>query len=765
MDTTRRSADSGGAFVALPRGHTGPVNDASHHPAASDELAAAEGRSLVPRRVRRLLRLGSQGGWAVVDQALFAGSNLLVNVLLARWLPGKEYGAFVTAYTVLLLVQIAHAALLIEPMLIFGADKHRGSFSHYFDVLRTYHWKLMLAAGGGLAVTAMAIAVFVDTLVGEALAGLAVTSPFILLSWLARRGCLAASKPHLAAFGSAINVFVVLAGLLLLSRLHLLNVLSAQLLLGVAAIATTACLLRPLRRLTATPLSEAARSTVWSDHWGYARWSSATGVLTWFYSFIYYLVLPKWYGLAASGTLKALLNLVLPILHSDGALVTLLLPQFVRSRRVPGRFSRIVSTAAVGFSIEAACYWLVLVFFGQRLVSLLYGGTFQFDHSALIMIGAIPPLSSLVNILGNALRAREEPERVFWATIAAVVVAGTFGVAAVARAGINGAIVGMVSSSAVQAVVMLWLLSRDPSKASERRSAPVGDAPTRVSPRLHAPIAKSAVTVSAVMPTYNTAAYLPQAIESILSQTFSDWELLIVDDGSSDETASILARFTDARITVHTLPANRGRSAARNVALARAKGRYIAICDSDDVFAPTRFEQQVSFLDGHPDVAVVSGYIRAFSSTTRALMQFPVDQASIRRRFDRGKMGVAHGASMVRLECFERLGGYCEDLSFAEDFELFKRFSQHYEFRTLPDVLLDYRHEVGTASIRHFAHEGCAHRYALYRSSRPDDAARVLTLEEFSHQWRTKLAVYTLDLLRSIHFNMKARLFSSYVLR
>ena len=214
---------------------------------------------------------------------------------------------------------------------------------------------------------------------------------------------------------------------------------------------------------------------MWSDHWSYARWSSATGVLTWFYSFIYYLVLPQWYGLAASGSLKALLNLILPILHSDGALVTLLLPQFVRSRRVPGRFSRIVAATAAGFSIEAACYWLMLLFFGERLVTLLYGETFHFDHSVLMMIGAIPPLSSLVNILGNALRAREEPEGVFWATIAAVVVAGTFGVTAVAMAGIDGAIIGMVGSSAVQAAVMLWLLSRGPSTASVPRSAATGD--------------------------------------------------------------------------------------------------------------------------------------------------------------------------------------------------------------------------------------------------------------------------------------------------
>ena len=72
----------------------------------------------------------------------------------------------------------------------------------------------------------------------------------------------------------------------------------------------------------------------------------------------------------------------------------------------------------------------------------------------------------------------------------------------------------------------------------------------------------NAVTVSAVMPSYNTAAYLPSAIDSILNQTFSDWELLIVDDGSTDDTASVLARYTDPRITVQTLPVNRGRSAA-----------------------------------------------------------------------------------------------------------------------------------------------------------------------------------------------------------
>jgi glycosyltransferase involved in cell wall biosynthesis len=281
---------------------------------------------------------------------------------------------------------------------------------------------------------------------------------------------------------------------------------------------------------------------------------------------------------------------------------------------------------------------------------------------------------------------------------------------------------------------------------------------------MHAPD-RGRVTVSAVMPTYNHSAFLQQAIDSILGQTFQDWELIIVDDGSTDDTARVLRACTDPRIIVHTLPVNCGRARARNAALARARGRYVAICDSDDVSAATRFERQVSFLDSHSDVAVVSTYIRAFSGAANVLMAFPPDHVSIARRFARGKMGVAHGASMIRVECFERLGTYCEDLRSAEDFELLRRFAGQYRFQTLPDALLDYRHDVGTARMSAWAESGRAHRYALYRSSCRGGGGAVLSLDEFSRRWQTRLAVYTVDLLRAVHFNLKARMLSNYVSR
>lgn len=266
------------------------------------------------------------------------------------------------------------------------------------------------------------------------------------------------------------------------------------------------------------------------------------------------------------------------------------------------------------------------------------------------------------------------------------------------------------------------------------------------------------------MPTYNKGPFLQEAIDSIVAQTFADWELLIVDDGSTDETKQILSRCDDPRIRVFTTSTNVGRSRARNIALARARGRYIAIFDSDDLSRPSRLEKQVAFLDAHPEIAVVSGYIRAFSGAEESIMMFPLDPPSIRRRFDRGRMGVAHGASLVRRECFERCGCYISDLTYAEDLELFRRFSQEFAFQTLPEVLLDYRHELGPASVRQWAADGRGHRYALYRSRRAI-GRRVLTLEEFSRLWRTRLCVYTVDLLRAMVFTTRARVFSSYVLR
>src|SRR5262245_39958720 len=117
----------------------------------------------------------------------------------------------------------------------------------------------------------------------------------------------------------------------------------------------------------------------------------------------------------------------------------------------------------------------------------------------------------------------------------------------------------------------------------------------------------SAPLVSVVMPAYNGERFVVEAVRSILAQTFRDFELIVVDDGSTDRTAELVAaeQSRDPRVVVHRQPSNQGFRIALNAGCALARGELIARMDADDVSLPERFERQVAFLRAHPEVGVV----------------------------------------------------------------------------------------------------------------------------------------------------------------
>jgi len=118
--------------------------------------------------------------------------------------------------------------------------------------------------------------------------------------------------------------------------------------------------------------------------------------------------------------------------------------------------------------------------------------------------------------------------------------------------------------------------------------------------------------VSVVMPAYNHRRFVGQAIASVLDQSFRDFELLVVDDGSTDGTPNVIRQFQDVRLMLEVFPANRGAVVAENTAIRSSRGEYIAILNSDDYFLPGKLETQVNFLDANPAVAAVfSGSLAA----------------------------------------------------------------------------------------------------------------------------------------------------------
>ena len=407
----------------------------------------------------QIVRWAKKGGLAALDQGLFSGANFLVNILLARWLAPKEYGAFAVALSVFYLLAGFHTAVLTEPMMVFGAGKYREQFRKYLGMLFYGHWGLSALIALLLAGAAFVMRNLGSEAMAQALAGLAIASPFLLLLWLTRRGCYAEMRPQWAVLGSSINLAVVLAGLFLLWRAGLLSSLSGLVLLGAAAgiasLALTALHLRP-RLLGFT--GNLTKSMLIKDHWRYGKWSTATVLLMWVPGNIYYSLFPITDGLATSGALRALHNLVLPLLQAMSALGLLVLPSLSATVYSESQtlFQRKVWRLLFFFVGGAAVYWAILAMLHHPLVEWLYGEKYAREAYLLVILGFLPVSAGAVSVLGAALRSLERPDYVFRAYLLTFASGLVVGVPMTISFGLPGAILGQIISSLTTASAMGW---------------------------------------------------------------------------------------------------------------------------------------------------------------------------------------------------------------------------------------------------------------------------------------------------------------------
>ncbi len=199
--------------------------------------------------------------------------------------------------------------------------------------------------------------------------------------------------------------------------------------------------------------------------------------------------------------------------------------------------------------------------------------------------------------------------------------------------------------------------------------------------------------ISVVMAVYNGASYLKPAIDSILQQTYPHFEFIIIDDGSTDSTASILQHHEqlDRRIKVYT-QTNQGLPKSLNRGLQLARGQYIARMDADDISLPERFAKQVEFMENHPDVGICGTWIKTLSDTGEGYInQYPADGKAIQYWLLFGT-GLSHPTAMFCREYLERYNlQYDPAFTYCQDFELWVRASNHFQLANILEVLLLYR--------------------------------------------------------------------------
>ncbi len=197
--------------------------------------------------------------------------------------------------------------------------------------------------------------------------------------------------------------------------------------------------------------------------------------------------------------------------------------------------------------------------------------------------------------------------------------------------------------------------------------------------------------VSVLMPVYNTAPYLSEAMDSMLSQTFMDFELIVLDDCSPDHAEEILDRYDDPRIVRYRGTRNEGLSNVLNIGLEMARGEYIARMDSDDISMPDRLQVQVDFLEQRPEIDLVSVGMQLFGAKKEVwVRERDLEKVKINALF---YSPVLHASSIWRKDSFERNGlRFRQEMVPAEDYDLWTRaLVSGLKLVNLPEVLYKYR--------------------------------------------------------------------------
>ena len=224
--------------------------------------------------------------------------------------------------------------------------------------------------------------------------------------------------------------------------------------------------------------------------------------------------------------------------------------------------------------------------------------------------------------------------------------------------------------------------------------------------------------VSVIIPTYNREGFIKRAVDSVLAQTFTDYEIIVIDDGSADQTRHVLAPYQD-RIR-YFYQENRGISEARNRGIQEAKGEYIAFLDSDDWWAPTKLERQVGILDDRKTVGLVYGRMPILDEKGKVIGIKP--QGVSGKNFNEliemwGDLPTS--TVITRRECFDKFGLFDSNLPPMEDIDMWLRIAQFYDLHEVAGEPLAYysRHEMQMTKDKKKVYEGLVKIYTKILNS------------------------------------------------
>jgi len=431
--------------------------------------SAEAARTAKTAKMQKMVRWGTKGGLAILEYGLIAGSNFVLGFLLARWMTPEQYGAYGLGFSIFLLLSFLYQALLLEPMSVYGGSTYRENLRGYMKTSLKMH-----NAISAVIFVVFAIAAAVTYFIGKspalagALAGLTVAAPCIFLFWFGRRGFYLKISPGPAALGAVLYFILVVGGVFVVNRLHVLSSFSAFLVMGIAALACGIALMIALRYALDPNDETPELRQIWSKHWTYGKWALGSSIVGWIPTYLYFSIVSIFAGIAHAGELRALMNLAGPVLQTYAALSMLFLPYASRVQSQEGNRGTYALTWRMTalFTVGAIAYWAAVIPFRGPILKLLYAGNYS-------SVGEYLPFFALETIIWSAsvgasivLRAMESPRSIFFANCAASVITLVVGIPATKLFGLWGVVWSIILANSAALIMVIVLLRRKSAESS-----------------------------------------------------------------------------------------------------------------------------------------------------------------------------------------------------------------------------------------------------------------------------------------------------------
>jgi O-antigen/teichoic acid export membrane protein len=391
----------------------------------------------------------TKGAYSVADLGLTSAANFGINVLMARGLPEKEYGAFSVAYAMLLVAMGFQTSYILEPVSVLGPCRSLDTFGPYRDSVFWLNLMMTLVLSGVLAIWA-GIAWHGD--LGPTLLSCAMSGPFIMGFWFLRRVYYLDSNSSSAAFSSVVYAIVLMLLAVSLRAVHHFSTQSAMIAMGIASLAAS---VHSYRKYfggigwCGRAIAQAAR-----EHWNYGKWPVASSVLSIGSSNMQTFLVAFSSGLGAAGVLRAMQNLVTPAQQIVSALAIFIVP--VLSRDIAaGRTVSANRKAAMYIVIVVAltcAYAVSLLCFRGPLESIIYNGKFKEYIWLLPLSGLIPVMIALTSGFSVLLRANQKPQHLLAAAVAGSAVGFASALPLSRMWGVWGAITSVLLANAAIAI-------------------------------------------------------------------------------------------------------------------------------------------------------------------------------------------------------------------------------------------------------------------------------------------------------------------------